>query len=157
MRILRLYKEIRNYITYKNIVKRESMDSPKWSRFKLRVDWINRIYTVVNLPPEVTKSTDFPEEGRPAYVMEEISKINDYLGIDLNLSEVITVGMEPIKGTDSYLVYWFFLFRELTILYIMRLLIILGLVIFSILEWKWIYSISSEYFSIASEKIINLF
>jgi len=156
MRIIRLIKEIRNYITYKKIVKKESTDSPKWSKFRLRVDWINRIYTVINLPPEITKSSDFPVEGRPAYVMEEISPINDYLGIDLNLSEVTTVGMEPIKGTDSYLVYWFFLFRELTLLYLFRLLVIISLLTYGIFKWEKIYSFIVEYYHILVEKITPL-
>lgn len=155
MRIIRLYKEIKNYLEFKKIIKKESKDSPKWSKFRLRIDWINRIYTVINLPPEVTQSNDFPIEGRPAYIMEEIAPINNYLGYELNLNEITTIGMEPIKETnsDSYLVVWFFLWREFTILYAIRLFIISTTIIYGIIKWKFIL----EFINIYLEKLINIF
>ena len=47
------------------------MDSPLWVKNNLRVDWIGRIYTVVNLPPEVTMSPDLPRELWPAYLIDQ--------------------------------------------------------------------------------------
>jgi len=110
---LGVYRDIKNYIFLKNVIKRESMNSPTWSKMKLRTDWLNRIYTVVNLPPEVVLSPDVPEEIRPAYVLEETRPINKYL-TDLNLHEIITPEFKPLKGTDSYLVIYNPYFRDLT-------------------------------------------
>lgn len=154
MRIIRLYKEIANYIEFKRLIKKESKNSPKWEKFRLRIDWINRIYTVINLPPEITQSKDFPVEGRPAYIMEDINPINNYLGYELNLNEITTIGMEPIKGTnsDSYLVVWFFLWRELTLLYALRLIFIFSLLIYAAIKYEKIYSFINIYI----EKLLNL-
>lgn len=159
IRIIRLYRELANYRAYKKVIKKESFDSPKWSKFRLRKDWINRIYTVVNLPKSITESPDFPREGRPAYVMDEVSPINDYLGMELNLSEVITIGMEPVKEVngDSYLVYWFFLFRELTIMYVLRLISMISLLTWGIIKWENIYNFVAIHLTVIYDKIITLF
>jgi hypothetical protein len=65
-RIFKVLKEIRLYREYLKVIKKESLDSPEWSKLRLRRDWFGRIYTVFNLPPEVTKSPDFPKYARPA-------------------------------------------------------------------------------------------
>lgn len=146
MRIIRLFKEIRNYFIFKKIIKKEKRTSAKWNKYKLRNDWIYRIYTVVNLPAEVTRSPDIPKESRIGFVLEEIKKINDYLGIDLNLGEIISLGAKPIKNTDeeSYLVYWFFIFRELTVLYLIRLILFLFAIIYIIINKNEIYNFIFE-------------
>ena len=120
IRFFRIFREIRIYFEYLNQIRLESVNSPKWSKLKLRKDWIGRIYTVINLPPEVTQSPDFPKEARPAFVMEESRAINEYL-TEINLQELLTVGFKPIEenGGDSYLVIYYYLFRELTWMWIL--------------------------------------
>jgi len=159
MRFFRVIKEIKNFIDYKRIIRKESLDSPIWSKLRLRKDWIPRIYTVINLPPTITESKDFPREARPAYVMDEIAPINDYIGFDLNLNEVTTMAMKEVDGTrgDSYLVVWFFLFRELSILYILRILSIWALAIAAIIKWETIYLFLSEHTLALYDKILSLF
>ena len=83
----RVITDIGNYFFVRRTIK-NNMNSIEWNKFKLRVDWIGRIYTVVNLPPEVIYSPDTPEEIRPAYVIEESKPLNEYL-TRLGLSEVI--------------------------------------------------------------------
>ena len=56
-KIFGVIKDIKNYIFLRKIIKNEMMDSPLWVKNNLRVDWIGRIYTVINLPPEVTISS----------------------------------------------------------------------------------------------------
>jgi hypothetical protein len=72
LRLLSVLKDLKLYSDFISITKKESIDSPEWNKLKLRRDWFGRIYTVVNLPPEVTQSRDFPVEARPAWVFEEI-------------------------------------------------------------------------------------
>ena len=126
-RIVKVVKELYNYLEFRRVVKKESLDSPKWTKLKLRYDWLGRIYTVVNLPAEITNSPDFPNEARPSYVMDEVGPINDYLGTDLNLNELITVSFEPIKEVegDSFLVVYYYLFRYFTIFWLVRNIVIL--------------------------------
>ena len=115
------------------------MNSPFWTRLRLRYDWLGRIYTVVNLPPEVTQSRDFPIDARPAYVFEELKGVNDYL-TKLNLQEIITPVLKPLPETngDSYLVVYYFFFRYLSWLWILRFLLEIAAIIFVALNWEYI-------------------
>ena len=146
-RIFKVIKEISLYSSYRRILKKESMDSPKWAKFRLRYDWLGRIYTVINLPPTITNSPDFPEQARPAFVMDEISPINDYIGTDLNLSELVTLWMDPIKENngDSFLIVYSFVFRNLTVLWIIRFFATLSILIAGIVNYQEISDLISGY------------
>ena len=134
LRLFKVLKEIKVYRDYLKIVKNESLNSPLWARRNLRSDWVGRIYTVINLPPQVTQSPDLPRESRPSFVVNEIKPINDYLK-SLNLEEIITVGIKPVDGTaeESYLVVYQYVFKNLTLLWILRFIIeVIALVIISV-------------------------
>ena len=109
-------KIIRDISNYRYILKtiKKSKQTVEWRKFNLRADWIGRLYTVVNLPPEVTLSPDSPEEIRPAYVLEQTKPLNEYL-TKMNLHEVIIPSLEPIGETDSYLVVYSPYFQKLSI------------------------------------------
>ena len=128
-RIIKVIKEIRLYREYSRIIKKEESESQIWRRRNLRRDRLNRIYTVVNLPLQVLASVDLPRESRPSFVIQELKPINEYLK-SLNLEEIITMWIEPVKGTDeeSYLVVYQFLFRHLSWLWILRLILELSIV-----------------------------
>jgi hypothetical protein len=108
----------------------------------LRYDWIGRVYTVVNLPPEVTMSRDFPVDARPAYVFEEIKPVNEYL-TKLNLQEILTPVLKPIPETngDSYLVIYYYFFRQISWIWVIRffLEIICSVLIYA--NWEYISSL----------------
>lgn len=129
-RIFKILKELVIYYKYRNAVYDESINSPIWTRLRLRKDWLRRIYTVVNLPPEITMSREFPADARPAYVFEELKPVNDYL-TKLNLQEVLTPVLKPIPETngDSYLVVYYFFFRYLSWIWIFRFLIEVSLIV----------------------------
>jgi hypothetical protein len=141
-RLLKVIKEIRLYREYRRIIRKEELDSPRWAKAKLRRDWIYRIYTVINLPPQVTMSPDFPEESKPSFVMSELKPINEYLKY-LNLEELLTMGIEPIEQTqnNSWLIVYQFLFRHLTWLWIFSFILQITLIILLIVYWPLIISI----------------
>lgn len=124
------------------MIKKESLDSPEWSRLRLRRDWFGRIYTVFNLPPEVTKSPDFPKYARPAFVFDQIKPINEYL-TKLSLQELIAPLMNPVEGTDeeSFLVVYSFVFRQISLLWMLRVVIEISLIVLAFNHWDWILSI----------------
>ena len=115
--IFQVIRDINNYFFLRKTIKEESKGL-KWNKFNLRSDWIGRIYTVVNLPPEVTLSPDAPDEIRPAYVLEETRPINEYL-TSLNLHEIIIPVFRPLKGTDSYLVIYYPVFQRLSAFWVL--------------------------------------
>jgi len=111
-------KEFFVYLKYRKIVKSEAASDIIWTRKGLRYDWLCRIYTVVNLPPQVTLSTDLPLETRPSFVFETIKPINEYIR-KVGLEEMVTVSLDPIETTnnESFLVVYFFVFKKLTLLW----------------------------------------
>jgi hypothetical protein len=123
------------------VIKKESLDSPEWSKLRLRRDWFGRIYTVFNLPPEVTKSPDFPKYARPAFVFDQIKPINEYL-TKLSFQELIAPLMNPVEGTDeeSFLVVYSFVFRQISILWMVRLAVEIALIAWVANHWDWISS-----------------
>ncbi len=133
LRFFRVLREISLFFEYRSQIKNEKKSSSLFEKFNLRIDWIGRLYTVINLPPEVTESPDLPKDSRPAFVMEEIKPINDYLK-QIKLEELVTVGFEPIKNTneDSFLVVYYFLFREITWLWILRTIAFWSIAAFAI-------------------------
>ena len=135
----RVLKEISLYREYTKQIRAEELNSPLWSRRNLRRDYLNRMYTVINLPPEVLMSNDLPKEARPSFVLNEIKPINDYLK-SLNLEELLTVWIEPVKGTneESYLVVYQFVFREISWLWIFRFIFEISLISFIIYKWECI-------------------
>lgn len=135
----KVWKDVRIYRDYLKVVKKESLNSPIWSRKNLRKDWFGRVYTVVNLPPEVIFSADLPKEARPSFVMTEIKPINDYMKT-LNLEEIMALGVEEIPGTnsESYLVVYQYLFRELSWIWIFRFILEIVLIAIVCIKWNWI-------------------
>lgn len=114
IRIFGVIRDIRNYFFLRKITKNELMNSPIWAKNNLRVDWIGRIYTVMNLPPEVTMSPDLPKELWPAYLIEQSKGLNEYL-TSLNLHEIIIPEYKEIPESNSYLLVYSPYFRDLTI------------------------------------------
>ena len=141
-RIFKVLKEISLYREYLKAIKKESFDSPEWSKLRLRKDWFGRIYTVFNLPPEVTKSPDFPKYARPAFVFDQIKPINEYL-TKLSLQELIAPLINPVEGTDeeSFLVVYSFVFRQISILWMARLAVEIALIAWVVNHWDWIISL----------------
>ena len=123
----RVVIDIKNYLYIRRIIKNNS-NSIEWKKFKLRVDWVGRIYTVINLPPEVLYSPDTPEEIRPAYVIEESKPLNEYL-TSLNLQEIILPSINPIPESTSYLLTYTPYFQRLSLSWVIyRILLMLVLI-----------------------------
>ena len=134
----RVITDIRNYFFIKRTIKKNK-GSIEWEKFKLRVDWVGRIYTVVNLPPEVIYSPDSPEGIRPAYILEESRPLNEYL-TKLNLQEVIMPKISPIPDSVSYLIVYSPYFQRFSIRWIIYRLILILIIIwlqykFGFLSW----------------------
>ena len=63
-----------------------------------RVDWVGRIYTVINLPEEVV-SAPISQEG---YVLMQLRE-HDKLFLDLGIADYVSPEFNPIPETDSFL------------------------------------------------------
>lgn len=104
-----LYREIR--IWY--IFRRTASDNTKMlnEEHSLRVDWIGRIYGVVNLPEEVQTAAG---EVQQAYVLQQITKYGEVM-TKIGLADVVYPEIERVPGTSSYLIVLWPVFEDFNI------------------------------------------
>jgi hypothetical protein len=108
--------DIKAFMLLRKEVKRQKK-TVEWQKFGLRHDWLYRIYTVVN-PTDQDKGDD--EQMIQMKAFDKCTPMTKYIMSfgttptnSIGLSEVLTLSMEKIPETDSYLVvyyqiyYWF--------------------------------------------------
>lgn len=94
---LDLASEIRIWWIFRSTSK-ESTD--RLNEENLRVDWLGRIYGVINMPEEVVGAAP---QVQQAYVLQQINKWGP-VTTEIGLSDVIYPEIERISGTSAYLV-----------------------------------------------------
>jgi hypothetical protein len=123
-----IFREISNYFYLKRVIRRESRNldpANPWIKFKLRSNWIGRIYTVLNLREEDMGEEILVQNWKAT---EKMKPINEYLE-KLDLQEIVFPSIEKVPETRSYLVVYSPLFRHLTLTWIItRMLLILGVI-----------------------------
>ena len=95
MYILNLYKEIQLWIKIKKIAKAAEKEL---NTKGFRVDWVGRIYRVINLPEEVV-TAPISQEG---YVLMKLREHDKFL-LELGIADYVSPEFNPIEGTDSFL------------------------------------------------------
>lgn len=126
------FSDIRNYIYIGRVI-RKNKGTADWDRFNLRVDYVNRIYTVFNPSPEDKGDTPDVLEIKMG---EKMIPCHKYIN-DIGLGEVIGVSGEKVPDTDSYLIVYYPMFKYITTwrLFINTVIIIL-LAVFHSHIWK---------------------
>jgi hypothetical protein len=95
MYIFKLIKEIRIWLKIRKIA-RENEKLLNSNGF--RVDWVGRIYTVINLPEEVVNAP-ISQEG---YVLMKLREF-DQVFLTLGIADYVSPEMEKIPDSDSFL------------------------------------------------------
>jgi hypothetical protein len=95
MYISKLYKELRVWQKIKRIAK---IEEEILNEKGFRVDWVGRIYTVINLPEEVA-TAPISQEG---YVLMKLREHDQFL-LKLGIADYVSPEFEKIEGTDSFL------------------------------------------------------
>jgi len=95
MYITNLYKELKIWAKIRKIA---IENAPQLLEKGFRVDWVGRIYTVINLPEEVV-SAPISQEG---YVLMQLRE-HDKLFLDMGIADYVSPEFNPIPGTDSFL------------------------------------------------------
>jgi len=132
MYITNLYKELKIWSKIRKIAVE---NSAKLLEKGFRVDWVGRIYTVINLPEEVV-SAPISQEG---YVLMQLRE-HDKMFLELGIADYVSPEFNPIPQTDSfllilsadreYLTFWPFVksFIKTTVLIVIfRILLVMGL------------------------------
>ena len=109
-----LWKEFRVWWIFKKTANeyQESLNK----EHNLRVDWLGRIYGVVNLPEEVQGAS---AEIQQAYVLQQISKYGDKM-LKIGLADVVYPEIQKIKGSAGYLVILWSVFDTLQLIGIIK-------------------------------------
>lgn len=87
-------KSVKLFFIYRKLIK-NNYDSIHNKKHNLRVDYVNRIYTVVNLPDDVKK---YGNKLAQKYISEYINDV-DKLFLEIGISEY--VGILDIKQEDE--------------------------------------------------------
>lgn len=122
----RLFKglnDIRNFF-YIGKVAKAHMGDEEWKKHGLRVDWVNRIYTVVNLREEEVGE---PDKVRNFIVSQKAKPIGLYID-SLGLIEVAEIAIER-KSDRSYLIVFYPHFIALSIWFLIKLFLVIGALI----------------------------
>ena len=107
--LLTAWYEIQNFIYVRRIINK-NRGSAKWKEYGFRVDWVCRVYTVVN--PRKEDSGETAESIR-LRVADRILPMHRYMD-SLGLSESIAISCERIGDSDSYLLVYYPIFNVFT-------------------------------------------
>jgi hypothetical protein len=133
----RLYFDIKAFFILRSEVKKHRND-PDWAKFGLRHDWLYRIYTVIN-PNPADKGDDEAMINMKA--VDKVAPINKYIA-SMNVSEFVSLSMEKIPNTDSYLVVYYQIYQWFTLWKLISRPIFLTLVIWALVHyWNQIISL----------------
>lgn len=114
------YRDILNFLYIKRTCKKH-LEDEAWVENRLRVDWVGRIYTVINL---TDSDLGEMEQVREAKVIMRMKPINTYLE-SLDMQEIVYPSIEKIND-QSYLLVYSPLFYGLSWWYVIKVLGILG-------------------------------
>ena len=95
----KLYKELRIWRKFSKAAK-QNIGFLKENN--MRVDWIGRIYTVINVPEEVSNNNHYVKEG---WVLQQLQPFNEIL-LKVGLADYAVPELRKIKdpGTDAFLI-----------------------------------------------------
>lgn len=124
-----LYRDIRMWW----IFKKTSKENVKMLNedHGLRVDWLGRIYGVVNLPEEVQSAS---LDVQQAYVLQQITKYGDCM-LKIGLADVVYPQIQKVKQSSSFLIVLWPVFDDLALLPVLGNILkttFVGFVIFAI-------------------------
>ena len=134
--------EFRIWFIFQTTTKR---NRKKLEERDLRVDWIGRVYGVVNMPDEVLGAA---EEIQQAFVLKQLGQFGGVLN-ELKLSNIVYPQMQEIKGSGAYLViFWPVLDR-------LNVFAIIGSILYTLIYAFIVYLIARIF--IVNEVFGNLF
>lgn len=93
----KLYKELRLWWVFRKVA---VANEEFLAQNNLRVDWIGRIYTVLNMPDEVLGAAEIAQEG---WVFQQLPQMTKVL-MQMGVADAAFPSLERIEGTNSFLV-----------------------------------------------------
>jgi hypothetical protein len=106
---IRLFKELRMWYRFARITKSQRT---YLEENNMRVDWLGRIYTVINMPEEIANNQQRVQEGWVISQLKPMNTVMDKIGV----ADVIFPEMEriPEPGTAAFLIAMYPNFEEIS-------------------------------------------
>ena len=145
-----LYKELRIWYIFKKTANQYQDNLNR--EHDLRVDWLGRIYGIINLPEEVQTASG---EIQQAYVLQRITKYGQTM-LNMGIGDIVFPEIQKIKNSVSYLVILWPAFDTLQIIEVIKGLFktaFIGTVIYLVIRlvtnnseslltaWNWFISL----------------
>lgn len=136
--IVKVYRDIENFNDWrKTINKEESNLKSKFNIWKLQRTKLYDIYTIVTLDDA---DLQLPEVVQRTKVLESLNPLHRYLDEDLGFAECLNCEFNQFqddqgKLTLSYLIVYRFNFNKLSLMWLVKSLIILGVITYVILKF----------------------
>jgi hypothetical protein len=118
------------YILRSEVIKHRN--SPDWAKYNLRHDWLYRVYTVVN-PTEADKGDD--DKMIEMKAIDRLTPISKYI-LSMGLGEIVTLSMERVPDTNSFLAVYYPIYRWLSLWRILSRSVML-IILISLLASYW--------------------
>lgn len=106
----KIYRDFRLWSFLKGL-KNKHQKTADWAKFNLRMDWVGRIYTVIN--PELPSDKGDSKEILKLKYTERIRPLNIYLN-SLGVGPYVTFAWDEIPESDSYLIAYVPMYEILT-------------------------------------------
>ena len=116
-----LWFDIHGYFHIRKTI-RKHKKSVDFTRLGLRVDWVNRVYTVINPSPE--DKGDGPDVLK-IKAQHKMLPIHKYIE-QIELSDYVSVSAEQVPNSDSYLLVYYPIFRVLNLWKIFWFFVLIG-------------------------------
>ena len=142
---IRLIKEIRMWYRFARITKSQRT---YLEENNMRVDWLGRIYTVINMPEEVANNQQRVQEGWVISQLKPMNSVMDKIGV----ADVIFPEMEriPDPGTAAFLIAMYPNFEEISFWKVIWNIILytgiywLGKIIIKLVPWAPVWEFLSN-------------
>lgn len=142
---VRLVREIMLWIRFARITKSQQ---EYLNENNMRVDWLGRIYTVINMPEEIANNQQVVQEGWVLSQLQPMNAILDKVGVaDVIFPEMSKI---PENGTAAYLIAMYPEFTDISLWkFLWNLILYTGFyfiikVIIKLIPWTPIYEFISN-------------
>jgi len=136
--IVQVYRDFENFADWKRVINKEQKN-PKsnYNRWKLKHTSFYDVYTIITLDEA---DALLPEAVQRTKVIESLNPLHRYLDEDLGFAECLNCEFnqfEDDKGnsTLSYMIVYRFNFNKFSIKWLVKSLIILGIVIYIVAKF----------------------
>lgn len=137
--IVKVYRDLENFADWRKTIKKEE-DNPKsnYNIWKLKRTKLYDIYTVVSLDEA---DDNLPETVKRTKVIESLNPLHRYLDDDLHFAECLNAEFNQFEDEDgkptlSYLIVYRFNFEKLSVKWIVKSLVITGVLTYLILQFN---------------------